>query len=373
MDKYAGVTIDYYDDGGQTIKSMFPTQESLPGAIKEAQVMPKDKVPQGSFALTALNGGEVMQKFACVDAGTTAMSTIYFMEHGDKLPLEAQKTAAANLVRACTNYGMLPPEPLTKVASLELGDVVDITGKSPEPVTKVASPDADSDYAVVLPDGQRMFPINSWDLIKQASVYYEENCKRMEPQVRRQFAVKLASKATAVGYPLDDYIRDDGALSLADSGHRRTAIEMRKVAFAPTAEDREELDELFEKSASVDPENYAVALHMFDARNGLDTLWGSAIPDPWQSTYGLTKEAEVIWEAEGERLLKGDLVNLAANHSSGIGRLFGSDALKEFMEDPVGVFESMPLPQKKIIARLATDTSSDGGTELSTKDSAWQK
>ena len=245
----------------------------------------------------------------------------------------------------------------------KMASVVDITGQSPPPKVKTARPLNDEDYAVVLQDGSRHYPIDTWDRVKLAEDYYLENRVRMAPRVRRQYAVKLAAKAIHMGYPLDYEIFEKGACTYAKPGHLRAAVEMRKVACAP-GEAREWLDELFEKRGHIDPGTYASCLHQFDVENGLDRGWDRVVLDPWESTFGINKVAEVVWEQGADRVTDDQLQNLAQNQHSGMDELFTHEVSKEFIKDPVGIFNSMPDPQKKIIARLANDLSSQGGSEV---------
>ena len=489
--KYAGVTLDWYDDRGATLKAKFQTVEELPDVIKEADVRPKEKLAHEDFALVAVDEGNVMCKYACHDPGTTAMSVIYFMEHGDKLPEDAQKLAAANLVKACEQFELAPPGALEKIAlrpsiggledrlgvyltdpqeevarglaeKAEQGSFVlrhpwltgiptlgiapawayesamdkvrrkmirsdpglrqsvldtaearrvqdleqqkvdverdkanqlrntatalsgaylagksmdqrererekvssalDITGKQATPKVKVAKPVSDDDYAVVMPDGSRHYPINSWDLIKKAEVYYSEEGLRMAPDIRRQFAVKLASKATVVGYPLDADIFEAGSTGFAHPGHLKAAVEMRKIACAPGGS-REFLDELFEKRASIGPAVYSECLRRFDIEVGLDQGWDRVVLDPWASTFGIHKTAEVVWEQGADRVTSEQLTNLACNHTDKVNGVYSGDFASEFKRDPVGIFMSMPDPQKKALSRMAADSSSQGGAE----------
>lgn len=640
--KYAGVTLDFYDDKGATLKAKFPTPESLPDIIKIADVRPMEKLGNEDFALIALDEGHVLRKYACHDAGTTAMSVVYFMEHGDKLPENAQKLAAVNLVQACRRFDIRPPDLLVKTAGLvpelrnmiagalgggvgeaainpdlnlrdlgislavgaatgllpvpantmmralggamvpavshaagntmsggekrstgtiggggavgnpekesqklaaanlaracirfdldppealvktavspewvkgtvarwapkatreailsgpaalrrhttrlmsaaekhspqagakhealahqllgqwgvaksyrhpkelaaaretllargfapakvaaapsggesqkqaadiiaggkadkktssdfspkqmEMGkkvekehtnnpqvaaevardhleeipdyytrldkmeneakqaNVVDITGKRPTPKVKVAKASGPEDYAVIL-DGKGYYPIHTWDLVKKAEVYYQEEKGRMQPEVRRQYAVKLADKAASMGYPLDPDVLEAGATSWAPKGHLKAAVEMRKIACQPGTGDRKFLDELFEKRASIDPPTYAEVLRRFDVEHGLDKGWDHVILDPWASTFGLNKTADVVWEDGADRVTNDQLMFLSQNHAA-FNRDFTEEFRKEFQKDPVSIFESLPLPQKRIIARLAAD------------------
>jgi len=120
MKKLSGLVLDQYDDAeGDVLRSIFPTEESIPDFIKQANHMAPEELsqlPATSFALELVNGDLVMHKYACVDSGNTALSIEYFLKTGHKLPEEAQKVAAQNLVTACGWYDIEPPEELQKVA-----------------------------------------------------------------------------------------------------------------------------------------------------------------------------------------------------------------------------------------------------------------
>lgn len=468
--RFAGVTYDWYDDQGATLVEKFPTRESLPDVIKTASIKPRDELVNEQFALVAIDGGQIFRKYACSDAGTTAMSTIYFLEHGHKLPEEAQKTAAVNLTRALVQHGIRPPAALMKTglarwakegiegvlrkgmsaggrATPQLGaagrltqqsgkvvgateravqklgpqavlnpqtagkvdrimsesmrrgraakdmgrqamdavprkgggfaaldaraagksmpkaaSVVDITGqKAP---TKVAARSTNpEDYAVVLPDGSMHYPIQTWDHIKTAERFFQEERGRMQPEIRRQFATKLASRAGDLGYAIDTDIMDAGSDTYASEGHMGAAIEMRKVACAPEGDEREFLDGLFEKRAEIDPGIYAEVLRRFDVQAGLDQGWDRVVLDPWASTYGLDKTANVIWEDGADRLTDKAMRNLAENHVDLLELQFTDHMADAFRKDPQGIFKSLPTPQKRILARMAADCESVGETE----------
>lgn len=581
VDKYAGVTLDWYDDKGETLKAKFPTLDSLPETIKQASIEPKEKLANEAFALVAIDGGNVLRKYACTDPGTTAMSVIYFMEHGDKLPLEAQKLAAANLVEACQYFEMKPPQAIEKLAFLspfaksllagavgggatgalggaqadedhlrgalrggalgaitgagtvglmspseltsrQLGSLgalhgygagrlasgeekkasaeedtadlmldkalkeheahetapeemeeqrsgfeihpdaaspgpepafklafgwqgaarlggiaglgaasgaigageghrlrgalaglpagvlggtaggiggvaaadalgihhrlpadaggaigalgtglaagrlvrpktpIDITGQSAP--TKLASlPSSLDEYAVVV-GGRGFYPIDSWDNIKLASDYWLTNKLQMEPELRHQYATKLASRARSLGYILPAEIQEAGTGTYASPEHLREALDMRKVAFPRRSEERRFLEDLFEKRAEMDPSIYAECLRRFDIEQGLAHGWDQAVLDPWASTFG--KEADTVVWAEGlDRVTASELHNLALNHSGGLREKFTTGFVDEFEKDPIGFFNALPLPQKKIFARLADDMAHSGGSE----------
>lgn len=120
MKKLSGLVLDHYDDlSGEVLRSIFPTEESVPEVIKQAHFIPPEEratLPPDVFALELVDGPVVMRKFACTDPGNTALSVEYFLKTAHRLPEEAQKVAAKNLITACEWYDIDPPEALQKVA-----------------------------------------------------------------------------------------------------------------------------------------------------------------------------------------------------------------------------------------------------------------
>jgi hypothetical protein len=118
----SGLVLDIYDDfRGEVVRSIYPSQESIPEAVKTASVLAsehRDRLPDDAFALVLLNNGEKLRKYACIDEGNTTLAVEFFLKTGHKLPVEAQKVAAVNLVQACGLFGITPPEVLEKVAVL---------------------------------------------------------------------------------------------------------------------------------------------------------------------------------------------------------------------------------------------------------------
>jgi hypothetical protein len=137
MEKLSGLVIDAGDDyNGAVLRSIFPTQESVPNLIKTAEYLPPERraeLPDDLYALVLQDGDVCLRKFACTDAGNTALSVEYFMKTGHKLPAEAQKMAAANLCTACGWYSISPPQELEKIA-LGLARAVNLALVGPEAV-----------------------------------------------------------------------------------------------------------------------------------------------------------------------------------------------------------------------------------------------
>lgn len=125
MEKLSGLVLDHHDDhDGTELRSLYPTRQDVPDFIKEAHLLTpeeRDQLPDDAFALVMVDGERTLRKYACIDEGNVVLSVDYFMRNGHKIPLEAQKTAATNLVTACGWYDLEPPEELQKVAIGAMG------------------------------------------------------------------------------------------------------------------------------------------------------------------------------------------------------------------------------------------------------------
>lgn len=118
MEKLSGLVLDRYDDVGNAVLGSLPVRV-VEVFVKRAQAFSSEelsRLPDDTFALILQDGDTTMKKFSMADAGNTGLSVIYFLENGHKLPVEAQKVAAANLMRGCGWYGIPVSDELQKVA-----------------------------------------------------------------------------------------------------------------------------------------------------------------------------------------------------------------------------------------------------------------
>lgn len=118
--KTAGVVFDFYDDVYQThLKNIRVDTGTLRDIVKQAHILsPEERniLRDEAYALVMSNEGTILRKFACVDAGNTVLSMLYFDQTADRLPIEAVKVAAANLAKAAEEFG-IPTTNLVKQAA----------------------------------------------------------------------------------------------------------------------------------------------------------------------------------------------------------------------------------------------------------------
>lgn len=370
----SGLILDVYDDfKGNVLRSLYPTSEAIPDFVKTAQVLSaedRQRLPDDAFALVMQNGEAVLRKFACIDEGNTVLSVQYFLQNAHKLPEEAQKTAAQNLVTACGWYDIAVPEPLSKIADItgttcmpyqaptdkkvggekavikraNIQPHVDVTTKTAsrqKEVTKTAQY-----YAL---PSQKKYPLDTYVQIKTASQYFEDFYKDFKPEHRHEYAANLLKRANAVGLTMTDLAKRYGSLKYASHGDLEVAYEVRDKACAWDDNARSMLHELFEKRAELEPEVFARALGEFDKTAGLSHLYDSHIPDPFFSTFGFEKTAN---EMEVDEMA---LRKLAKKLPAELQEKFASDFCEEFQRDPVGIFQSMPSEQQQILRKMANE------------------
>jgi hypothetical protein len=359
---YSAGIFDIYDDGGEALKSVLPDPLSIPEFVKTASSITQE-TSDNLFALVMVEDQRVMKKFATADKGNTWLSALYFSLNKDSLPKEAQKVAAANLLMACEHYGIDPTSDIVALSGdhLPTTNLVDVSGKTLDTIKK-ASPTTTPEYAVTLGNGEGVYPINDAASVKAADQYFSRHEGQFEPRVRREFAVKVAAAADKAGLSLGDEI-----LKYAGEGYSRGLqghLDVRRhhiVEMDLSGDKRAEFDKLASARQSMDPTEFADTLYKFDQSVGLDRLYDRDIADPWYATFNMLKIAKgslpapKSFDVAGHRVTEDDLRSLADDYKAMVD-FFGEAAARSFQADPVKIFSSMPLPQKKLVARWATDT-----------------
>jgi hypothetical protein len=101
----------------------------------------------------------------------------------------------------------------------------------------------------------------------------------------------------------------------------------------------------------------------FDKLAEIDHLYDRAILDPYASTFGVQKLAAdegETWVSGNDYVTSRQIANYSVTAGITLADDYGPDFKKEFMKDPWGIFMSLPLEQKRRMARAATDNSATG-------------
>ena len=379
---HTGSIVDFYDDPQGTVLKEKVAFADIPEYIRECEFLSTEKrasLPDEAYAVVMVDQGGPIRKYACVDKGNTALSVLYFMENHERLPEEAIKVAAANLAEACDAFELQTPWQLNKLSGKKkVGDVVgteimptqpdkkggdeesiktaealyvDVTGH--QPMQKLAA--RQYEHYCLVKEGQSRFPIDSYGQVLEANQWFDENSYTLHPSDRRDYCVKLASRADDLGIMVTDKIRKYAGQGFAPDGEIRIAVAGRMQHWADDAPERNMLTGLMDKYASVTPDVFCSALRQFDEATGLNHLWDDEVYDPWYSTYGFEKKAEWVWEQGNDRVTEEQLAKGCKENIQAVRERFGEDLANEMCVKPTQVFDSLPLDAKRIISRLVTD------------------
>jgi hypothetical protein len=240
---------------------------------------------------------------------------------------------------------------------------VSVEGK--EPPTLITKKEAQQ-YA--LPSLSR-YPLDGYDQVIKAASYFEDNCKLMSPEHRREYCVNLVKRASQLGLGLSKVAYKYGGDGYASDEDFDIALTGRKNVITDN-DHKSLLNKLAEQRGLLTPDLFAVALSEFDKVAGIDWMYDEHILDPYFSTFGKsasthdTIAASKQDDTEDESFVIGNeyvtpaqLKRLVTVNSKNITDTFGEDFMKEYLKDAVGIFKSLPIDQKKILIRMATNDS----------------
>lgn len=204
----------------------------------------------------------------------------------------------------------------------------------------------------------RKYPLDSYADVKTAAVYFDEHYPSFDLEDRREYAVHLADRMEQLGMAAPESVAKY-------AGHEYGPfVDVELMARARNYEGTEHqgaYEVLLEKRAAVAPFVLLETLAELDSLSGADTKYDAPLGfrDPFQAVYGkfASEKEPWAWTQGNEYVNDTMLKDLATNRYQSLDRAFGMDMRKSFQQDPVGVFTSMPDPQKVVIARLAADDS----------------
>lgn len=363
--------LDFYDDArGEVLTAMIPDKSLLPDFVKTASQVSRGGHPN-QFAVVMVDGDQVHPRYPITDPGNTWLSSLYFHAQHDQLSGEVQKVAAVRIKQAMEAFGMGNgiPDSIEKLAEGETAQhhIVDISDRQPQAVDVHPADDAREAamYALEDGDGNGIYELNNAADAATAAQYFDTHRHEFTTRERREYAVKTASVLDKAGLPIPQSIADYSGEGF--SPNLKAFLDVRGAWVIDM--DDPEISSHFQKVAAsrgtVDPETFAQNLEKFDRDVGLDQLWNRGIPDPYYSTFYThggfkTKTAAAVGASEmlqaGSELVSDvDVVNLAREGKAILAQAFDTSVVASFCKDPVAVFKSMPLPQRQILARLASD------------------
>jgi protein-tyrosine-phosphatase len=198
------------------------------------------------------------------------------------------------------------------------------------------------------------YPLDSYEHVKKASAYFDEWYKRFSPEDRHEFATNMVKRAQELGISVSEIAQKYGSETYASESDVKIALDIRKSLVEDETQ-RKVLDKLAHIRPMVEPELFCNTLSEFDKMAGLDFLYDRDVPDPYYSTYGFEKKAEFS-ETIGNLTVHGqDLEYLAIKRLPLVKGTFTEELAEAFRKDPVGIYKSLPLEQRKVFANMARE------------------
>lgn len=234
-----------------------------------------------------------------------------------------------------------------------------LTGREPVAKTKQASP-----QRFALPE-RGLYPLDTAVNVKQAEAYFEQHHHAFPPADRRAFAQSTWERAQELGLKVAGRLLDYAGSDYGPYIHSELVARAR--GFEGTGHSAI-YEALAEKRASMPPSAMAELLSEADAKTGAAQTYGRpgvGLLDPYAAVYGSakvaaeqpTKEESFSW-VDGSDYVNGFMLTALAESGAKLDETFGEGFEKSFRKDPIGIFQSMPDPQKVVLSRMASDNSS---------------
>lgn len=234
----------------------------------------------------------------------------------------------------------------------------DITQASTPVKTKTASYEH-----FALPHLQR-YPIDTASHVKVAADYFDQHRFDFPLTERRIFAQSVVARADELGVKVAGAVLD-----YAGTGYGPNLIpglHARINQFEGTGHEAV-YEMLLEKQAEIDPMIMADMLREADEATGAARAYGrpgTGLLDAYATVYGgaklaaeQPKEEDTYSWSEGNDYVSGMQLMALSKRGLKLNEMFGEGFADSFQKDPIGIFKSMPSPQKVVLSRLASDSS----------------
>lgn len=344
----AGHILDLYDDAegvhlkdGEVLKKYGNLQ------IDRAQDL--RHLPDKDFALVVfMKTGEQSRKYPMHTPDALALSTHYFEKVGAELPRDVRMIVASNLALGYHRFGAEVPGEISKLASERVeGNQWEEGCESIEIEEAPAEPRAAEKYALrhEMVDGSvvEMFPLDTAEDALASADELSKIAGELPPRDRYE-------AATAIGEALRDFGRSDARMSKLASLDPNPAFMTHIAARMEILKDdqsKKTLDTLSKLAGELPGAKLAQALEIFDKKAGISFHWDKRIRNPWDSCF----QAKTAGEKVGDRVVTAEaLVGLI--DSGKLASIFKKSTLRDFREQPLEVFRSLPDPLKNEITAL---------------------
>ncbi|KKN98604.1 hypothetical protein LCGC14_0147160 [marine sediment metagenome] len=335
-----------------------------PAVMQKVAEVNYKELPDSAFALVVAGKGETLRKFACINPETTLASLVYFAASTGHIPTALAKTAAVNLSEACKSFGLKVPSMISEFNADEdtLNVVVrdkndysldDLSGY----LLKEASVPKNFAYKE-----EGLFSTSTKEAATSSIKEFEKMAHTLSPDNKREVAKELSTRCQAWGVSPSEFISKHASNQRSEE-NLNVGINLRLTRLNDIEENephREALHKLASAVNDLEDSEIVDAFKEIDRRAGFDYKY-TQVPDPFQSVFGLAKEAGFTF-LHGNDRVTGDQLGILAENPTVLKNNFTEEFVSAFKSDPVTIFESLPLPQKLVLCRVANDIGTSNAT-----------
>lgn len=334
------IELDFVDDLGGSTKIAKENKDLL-GQFKPGKV---EDLRDDDYGLVFMTKHGSDGRFPLRTRDQALLSCYYLEKNAEKLPSSMVKIAATNLKEACENHKIPTSSFIEKNASDDIN-------------TNVVSPYVTEQKKFAC-DGK--FPINTAEQVKMAVEYFEENHSHFSPKNALEYCGNVIKQAEENNVDIDK----DKKVMRYDS---RSYSNMLKMAFDNRLrlikgiyeygdKDGEALKMAYErllgKKDEIEPREFSEKLAHLDMTSGVDRHWDKgSIDNPYVSTFQ-KKTVETI-KIGGRHVRKDELIRVAETEK--FAEVFDSGFTEKFKNNPMDIYNSLPLPDQKLIVSMMED------------------
>lgn len=373
----AATVLDFYDDPQHELMAKIAMPSRLKG-VPMSMMTPEelDGLGESDFGLIILTKrASVLRKFPVNDPGNAWLSAQYFDKTHEKLAFPARFIAASFIKKACDAYEVPSSVAVEAYAARADGNLEENTfiegSESGWMLRKLASRELmekqatavelnaemnvpNEHFALVIHQGDgsvlRKYAMPDAGHVKMAAGYFDKYAMDLAPEYRHRFALSVRNRAEELDVDISEHEAIEKWASTSWNKHVVAHIEQRKSLLPRHEGARSVLDKLAASLQETTPADMAAALQTFDEATGLSRYYDRGLADPYASTMGKVAQS---WseDVDGRTLTEEDLRKVAS--STKLAGYLGASFARQFSDNPVQIFESLPTPEKVLIKQIA--------------------
>lgn len=347
--------IDIFDDVSVE-KTLVKVASNLTADIIKEEIPTReqrDSLDDYQFALSFITKtASKLNKFPINNRVNTALSNEYFELNHYKLPVDAQKIAAAFIKKACDKFDVDP-----QISVSTFAEDLPQTNLYVQPVlneaqghvkTASAEPQISQHYYAL---GTK-YAMPDSDFVNKAVEYFEKHAKKMCPKDRHEYATNVSKRAKE----LNTKVASVAITKYAGENYNpelESHLLMRQKLLDEASPYVPALRKLASYKGETNPDTFAKVLHELDKKAGLEKYYDTSISDPFAATFDSGMKKSAYAYKKDNILIEDDkVVKLAQKNYDTLKTYFGHSLADGLKKEGSAAFEALPDDAKDVVARI---------------------